>query len=247
MPNIHHNLKRIYNMLPEVGKHKAFTTDKAVYENQNGTLIFSAYFLVGEQIGITGYFCLTTKDGAISERNVRTLKDVYGWDGCDPFWLVDNDLSQTEVEIVVEDQTGRDGNPMRSVAWLNKPGSGNGSKKLESGDRANILAKYGSRFRAMAGGSAPSPRPPVSAAPKQPAPRPAAPSLPPPVPREDAPVSDMSECWSIFCEHGNDLMSQEEATDQWFKLIESVAGKSSEKCTPQDWGKIKAEIPNFVI
>jgi hypothetical protein len=230
-------------MLPEVGTHKAFTTDKAVYENQNGTLIFSAYFLVGEQIGITGYFSMTTKDGAISERNVRTLRDVYGWDGCDPFWLIDNDLSQIEVEIVVEDQTGRDGKPMRSVAWLNKPGGKGNGKTRESGDRASILAKYGSRFRAMAGGSS-SPSKPSTPRPSN---IPKAPAPPPAPVRHDGPVSDMNECWDAFCKQVNDLMSQEEAADQWFKLIESTAGKSAEKCSPQDWGRIKAEISNFVI
>jgi hypothetical protein len=96
--------------------------------------------------------CLVQKDGTVSEITIRMLRDCWGWDGQDPFWLAEPaNLDGKEVEIVVEEESfiGRDGQERTAVKvrYINLVGG----RRPEPADRKAVLAKYGAKFRALSG------------------------------------------------------------------------------------------------
>src|SRR3990167_10359451 len=129
-----------------------------VGEHANGCLIVSMEFVLAGGAKISNTFWLTTKDGAMNTRTIETLKDVFGWNGADPFWFEDNGdmLSGIDVELVIENETftGNDGQERTSskVKWVNAPG-GAGGVKIASKDRKALLSKYGSKLGAVFGGA----------------------------------------------------------------------------------------------
>ena len=234
-------------MLPNPGKHLAVTGVTSVYENQNGTLVFSGDFRIDESTSIIGYFSLTTRDGALNERTIRNLMEVYGWDGVDPFWLADTDLSEIQVQINVEAQTRDDGSQFTTVRYLDKPGAGGGSVP-ECGNRNAILAKYGNRFRALLGGAQrPSPKPAAAAKPAPPAQ--AAPPAPPQAPLQPTlptgPKCTAAEAWQTFCREAGDGWSEDGLTQAWYGAIEKLVGKPQANCTPEDWGRVAAGAKDY--
>jgi hypothetical protein len=242
IPGLQANLKTgAKKMLPEPGRYPAKTTETTVYENQNGTLCFSARFSLDDGKSITGYFSLSRKDGSLNEFMINNLKEVYGWDGVDPFWLVDNDLSSCPVEITVENQTRPDNSVFTTVKYLDKPGGGGGGMP-QQGDRNAILSKFGSRLRAMAGGT-PAAKPTPAPAPPQPPPPSQPPTTPPP---SNVKPMEMSEAWSVFCEKAGPAVDQNDLQKCWFKAIQEVTGKTAEACSPDDWGRVAAAASDYV-
>jgi len=238
-------------MLPEPGTHEARAMRTSIYESEkSGVLVCAQHFETVNGEGITGYFSMTRKDGGINEYMMQTFRDVYGWDGIDPFWLVDTDLSGIPVEIVVEDQPRDDGSAFRSVKYLNRVGGGNGGLP-EVGDRKSILAKYGTRFRAMAGGqqmgkpqaAKPAAAPAQPAAPAQAA-LPKAPAAP--VGQDAPPPCSMQEAWVRFCQVAGDGWSQDGLTQNWYEAVRELTGKEQQDCTEADWGKVKAGAKKFM-
>lgn len=223
--------------LPETGKHKATAQQTTVYEKDNGVLVCAIHFEVTEDEAITGYFSLSRKDGSLNQYTIDNLKDVFGWDGCDPFWLVDEDLSEVLVSITVEDIERDDGSYFRCVKYLDKPGGGGGMP--EEGDRDDILAKFGARFRAMSGGKQVASK--KAAPPKKKAPAPPAPPEPE-LPAGLGPM-DMQEAWGGFCERAGDL-NEEDLAAAWWKAIEAT-GKTAEDLTPEEWGRVAASAEKF--
>ena len=231
-------------MLPEPGVWKAKATGPAsVYETPAGALMTAIEFEVPESgARITAYLCLASKAGEIQQNNVRSLREAFGWDGADPFWLCDTDLSTAEVEIVVELEPDQQGQPRARVKWVNAPGAGRAAIPPQ-GDRRAILAKYGAKLRAMAGGT------PVK--PAAPAPVPPAPKAPPPVPAQPAlpgsQESTMLEAWQAFFEASGGKFSETCLTELWYKAIKELAGKSDAgQCTAADWGTIKTGAAGFL-
>ena len=148
-------------MLPNPGTYRARANGPAVvYQTDAGALCLALPVkLSGEDWEWTGKHTMTLvkQDGTVQSKTVDTLKKVFAWDGADPFWLEDQDLSATEFDIVgVHDTyTPPDGGEQKTVfkiQWLNPPGE-SGFKMPESADRKSVLAKYGSKFRALSGGA----------------------------------------------------------------------------------------------
>lgn len=139
-------------MLPEPGTYRAKTANGVVYETEGGALMAAFDFGIDADHSIMGRVCLASKAGELQQNNLRSLREAFGWDGADPFWLADTDLSAIEVEIVVENEPDQNGNPRPTVRWINAPGRSHGGMP-QSGDRKAILAKYGAKLRALAGGT----------------------------------------------------------------------------------------------
>ncbi len=230
--------------LPEPGTHPARALAAAVYENDNQTLVLCLQVetLSDPPARLRAYQSLTTKDGAINTRCIANLRSAFpGWDGTDPFWFETADLGAYEVDIVVEHEDGRDGNTYAKVAWIN-PRGGRGAALPKSGDRNAILAKYGSRFRALAGGAAaPAPKPP---------PPPAPPAADPPADApEDAPpqaepprTAEMQDCWRKLCEK-NPGKDRAALTQIWWQVIKSVGGEKPQgDFTAEDWGRVLTAV-----
>lgn len=228
------------------GRYPAHPTGRVeVGEHKNGCLIATLEFDIGEGRTISNTFWLTTKDGAVNTRSIETLKEIFGWDGADPFWLADHaaELVEIPVELVIENETftGDDGNDHTApkVKWVNPVGGG--GVKVANGDRASLLAKYGAKLRAVSGGT---PAVPKAAAAKPAAKPPAAPAnVPPPVPpKKNVLPSDMNACWKAL----TDAMAEKprvEVEAKWFEIIKAVHGdKPQPDYTPLDWGMVMEQL-----
>lgn len=225
--------------MPMPGRYVCGVGERSCYEAESGSLVFVVNCLVDDQTNIKSYNTLVNKDGAVNTRTMEKLKQIFGWDGCDPFELVDKDYTGVQFEITVEDEL-YDGKTRPKVKYIDPIGSSNGGGVKPSGDRAAILAKYGAKFRAVAGGMAPRTpaRAPAPAAPKVPA----APQPPPPAtpPEPTAAPSTMQDAWAALCEAAKD--SPKEAMEKiWHGVLNQVArGRRQTELTAHEWGQVKA-------
>ena len=239
----------------ENGKYPAQPTGRVeVGEHENGCLIAKMEFDLGEGRTISNTFWLTTKDGGVNTRSIETLKEIFGWDGADPFWLEDHaaEFVDVSVQLVIENHTftGRDGveRIAPEVKWVNPTGGGMGGAQVANGDRTSLLAKYGAKLRAVSGGTPVSKKPvPQSAPQKQPdLPSPVAPGAmgdkPPVTPKKAVLPSDMNACWKAL----TDAMANKPRTEveaKWFEIIKAVHGdKQQPEYTPGDWGMIMDQL-----
>lgn len=208
------------------------TGEASVYENEKGNLILCMEFQC-EGEALRYYTALYTANDGVNTRVVETLKELFAWDGVDFFWFVDHpeDLQAREVEAVIEMRPGREGDRLfPSIRYLNVPGQSGGSLPA-AGDRSALLAKYGAKFRAVAGGtpSAPPPKPPATNAPPQ-----------TPPPRAVAP-SDQMTVWARHCELGG-------TEKDWFTVLaKAVPGVDQGDFTPAQWGQALAYLEENTI
>lgn len=226
--------------MPMPGRFVCGVGERSCYEAESGSLVFVVNCLIDDQTSIMSYNTLVNKDGAVNTKTTDKLKQIFGWDGCDPFELVDKDCAGLQFEVTVEDEQCTDGKTRPKVKYIDPLGSSNGGGMKPSGDRAAILAKYGAKFRAVAGGSAPRTpaRTPTPAAPKAP---PAPPPPPPATPPEPAAApSTMMDAWSALCETAKGL--PKEAIDKiWHGALNQIAkGRRQTELTAAEWGQIRA-------
>jgi hypothetical protein len=245
------------------GTYAACATQAAVYDKPNGPLVLCLELAVRSDppVRLKGYQSFTTKDGALNSRCIASLRECFPeWDGTDPFWFKDADLASQELSVVIEDEVSdRDGKTYSKVAWINPPGGRGGGAMPASGNRAAILAKYGARFRALAGGvpakpaaapaaAAPAPTPPGPACPAKLEERSGAPveddggSEPGDEPEGGARTSDMQECWHAFCEACPHKDRATISKAWWATLKDTVPGKQQGDFTPEDWGRVMLAI-----
>lgn len=209
---------------------------------------------------------LVKSDGTLMTNNNDTLKEVFGWDGIDPFWLMyedpeNPDAGPRDLTLVLfsvvgehEEYTPDGGEPRMSfkIKWLNS--ANRGSKMPEAADRKSILAKFGAKFRAVASVSKPAPAPvkPAEAKPAEtvkPASGPAAKKKSaPPVSKPAAtagglaPTATMEEAWDAMVKK-NQGKSEDELGEQWYALMEKLfPGKEASDLSIQNWGALKVEI-----
>jgi hypothetical protein len=126
----------------------------SVYESEKGALVLAIMMKIADGVELKSYHTLVLADGTVNTRTVDNLKSWSGWDGADPYWFMDQDLSAVDVEVVVAHEPGfTDKSKMfAKIKWVNAPGGGSGGMP-EAADRRAVLAKYGAKFRAVAGGT----------------------------------------------------------------------------------------------
>lgn len=227
-------------MLLENGKYISRSTERVVYETDQGALCVAikCEVMEGEKTGtvVKSVQTIAKRDGTLQERTIATLKEVFGWDGTDPFWLMETDLSDKHFEIEIENQQdAQDPNKVySSVKWLNPLGGGPGVKMPTPANKQSVLAKYGSRFRALAGGTPAKPATP-------PPPKAATPPPPP-----SGPTATMEQAWNALWE-ANPGITNEQATQTWQREIARLfPGKTNSDLTPQDWAALKEELSDSV-
>lgn len=232
--------------IPQEGKYVCKLNGQLViYEASTGSLCGAVPCVMVE----TGFtfkhtLVLVKADGTIQTKTTDTLKAVFGWDGADPFWLMDNSLDggamrDVEFEIVGGPETGDKGGQYFKSQWLNPLGGG--MKTPAAADRRSVLAKYGSKFQALAGVAAKA----APAAPKAPPVPKAAPVAPPPSgPPQGA--ATMEEAWAAL----NEAQSGKAADvieKVWFDTIARLfPNKSNTDLKPHEWGKLKAEFADDI-
>lgn len=206
-----------------------------VYENAKGNLVLRMDYRLDETGHVLRHYSTLAVNGEIRQRTIEDLKTRFGWNGLDPLWFETADLAHVQVEAVVEDEVGRDGNTYSRLRWINTPGSHGGNEPRQV-DRRAIQAKYGSLFRAVAG-----PQPTPQSVPQT------APSAPAPVAPTAPPVttvrpSTLQECWERMLAATRDATDDDRAKD-WFAIQKEIApSKTQDDFTPVDWGHILARI-----
>ena len=252
----------------ENGTYSAVAVQAVIYESpKTGSLVCEInHCLVGENdtptsVTIKSYSTLINKDGAVNTRTVETMREVFGWDGNDPFWLAEMDLSGIVHDIVVENEafTTESGRTIQSpkVKWINVRGQGASSGMHEPADKRAVLAKYGAKFRAVSGGVKPATTPApalTKPAPTAPAPTPPLKFTPPPAqktlpglpqePEPDAAESTQEEAWGVLVS-ANPGAEQTALETIWFDAIKGTRKKAHE-LTGKDWGRLALKFSDNV-
>jgi len=206
-------------------------------------MLYIEHLFDGTEDTIRSSHCLVAKDGTVLANAIAKLREVYTrWDGSDPFWFVENDISAHEVDLVIENKE-YEGKMRNEVAWVNAPGKV--SRALPpSSDKKSIMAKYGSKFRAVAGTASRTAAPKAQETPPQTATANPAPTPPPTPPQQPIATSSLNEAWDLFDSHAN-VWPRERQEDEWFMLVDAVGkpqGKNQSTLDPEDWGKVLAAV-----
>lgn len=210
----------------------------------------------GEQLEITAFVFLEKKDGSINDFNVRALREAYGWDGVDPFWLQDTDHGGRLIQVELGFET-YNGKQRLKVKYLrHKDATGNAVSKCDDTAKRGIQVRLGMKFRALASTMKVS-EPAHAAAPATQAsqPNPALPPKPPKFmqpPAETPPANHGTatedEAWAACLAAAPATIPNEELESQWFKALKKIVpGKDVVAFTPEDWGKVKAEISENIL
>ncbi len=249
--------------IPNEGKYVCKLNGQLViYEASTGSLCGAVPCVVAAPPAYEGFafkhtMVLVKADGTILTKTTDTLKAVFGWDGVDPFALMDNSVDggamrDVEFEIVGGPETGDKGGQYFKSQWLNPLGGG--MKTPAAADRRSVLAKYGNKFQALAssattGNSAERGTRSTSSGLRPPSPqsgegrRGTVP--PPPVPMAAAP-STMEEAWAAL----NEAQSGKAADvieKVWFDTIAKLfPNKSNTDLKPHEWGKLKTEFTDDI-
>lgn len=224
--------------LLENGTYPATLTGSAsIYEKQETGSLSAVIEVMCEGHRFTVYNTLYSPANGVSTKTIENLRKIFPeWDGqIDSLYtlLVENQQSfmEREVDVVIENEMYKDKESTK-VKYLNAKGGGSGAIP-QAVDKASMLTKYGSKFRAVSGG-APAKKPAVAAAPAKPktAPAPA------------AKVADSTQeiVWEAVCKkHAG--KSDDEINMEWFALIKSAVGKDAgDELTPQDYGKMLVKV-----
>lgn len=258
-------------LIPAAGTYPARINGQAVvYETEKGAVCVALpVSLVGSDPAWSGKHTMTIvkQDGTIQQRSIETLKAVFPeWDGVDPFWLEDNDLTNYDLEVVGEHENyTRPGEAEERVTfkiqWLNTPGGGGGAKmpqRMEAKDRKALLTKFGSKFKALSGGAS---KPATAAAPKAAAPTPTPAAQPakaapaksaaggPPGRKAGSPAvgglprsSSQEEVWTALTNRDPDKSPDEHATD-FYNAIDGVKpGSDGSDLSPAEWGAVATAL-----
>lgn len=222
-------------MLVENGIYPARPTRQSVYEKENGAVVCCMEFDLGGGKFIKNYFTVIGKDGTLNTKCIANLKDLFGWNGTDLAELANGDFTQIDVELVIENQPDKN-DPTKvysNILWVNKPGGGPGQSEMPaSSDLKSLTAKYGAKFRAVAG---PVTRPAArTAAPQTNA---AGPRTPPRRPAAQGNVSSEADCWAKSQSLRPNETDDEQAAFFWTCISQAV-GSKTEGITPQEWGKV---------
>jgi hypothetical protein len=227
--------------LIQEGTYEGVTVAASIYEAPSGAVMCSMVVDVGGT-HLKGGICLVQKDGTLSERGFKDVKEIFGWSDWDwAKWSQEPEaFAGAAVQAVVETIQGERGE-FSSIRYINPPGGG---QRLEKADAKGLAAKYGAKTRALFGGSSSAP------AARTPSPRPSplkgegeerGGRTPPPPPAAVVAPSTMEECWDQFCQV-NKSKTELELYDLWPRFINEVTGKTQMEVTPQGWGKVRDAI-----
>lgn len=215
-----------------------------------------------EKLDVTGYFYLEKRDGTLNTVTLDSVKSALGWDGRDPFWLQESDLSAHPVQLrLAFEEYG--GKTRLKVQYLNPYGSTGGGSvtKAEGAAKTAIRNRLGSKLRALAGpaqaGQAKPAAPPTLPPAKPKAPATPAPSSPPAAksepgaesPRDTSGQASMETAWSEFVKHCPSPQWDQEAVEtEWFRILaELFPGKQPDELTGAEWAAMRDRGPSNII
>ena len=205
---------------------------------------------------ITGYFYLEKKDGSLNAITIDALKAALGWDGRDPFWLQETDLSQHAVQLKLAFEEFK-GKTRMKVEYLNPFGStgGGGVTKADGAAKTAIRNRLGSKLRAIAGPSqqvTPPPATPPSLPPAKPkAPAVSAPTTVPEPAAPNEPDATMESAWAAFCQEYKKLGpkgTSEDCEQQWFTILGRLfPNRQPDQLSAAEWATMTSEGPGEIV
>jgi len=207
---------------------------------------------------------LELNDGSISDKIINRLRECFPkWDGSIEALEQGFCVQGAEVKVTLENEQDRE-DPDKwwtRVKFMDPQG---GTRCRSAAlpvnlSRTTLVGNYGSRFRALAGGtqvgggtspskggSASGGKPETEKAGPAIAPQsgpPPAPPRPPVAPATKATaISTLEECWDALCKkHPGEF--REQVSERWFKLLEQAGeGKDQADFGPEDWGRVMGVI-----
>jgi hypothetical protein len=251
----------------EPGTYVARSVGQSVYESpKTGALVLCLNCEVVDEAAsgtsLKAYQTLVKGDGELMTKSIENMKQVFGWDGTDPAWFMDADLTGVNFKVVVEDETvtADDGvtKTYSKVKWVNPIDGTPGAAMPGNADKKSILNKYGSKFRALAGGT-PVKKPanvvpmPPTTPPAPPQQQAALPGVPPP-PAPAAPkkgkkiiaVSTQEKAWEACC-NDNNGKSTDELSKVWYDTLARLyGGKPTADLRPEEWAKVHLQFTDDV-
>ena len=267
------------------GVYNAIPTAAAVYEKNNMLKLEVHFTLCDEegnaytQTGSDGneypiekykYYVLVNAQGAVNTKVVDGIVSwAKGWDATDPYWWADaanvDAIGMVEVTLKTAPAYNDPSKTYQNVEWVNELGHsashGGGSKAIQSGDRAAIMAKYGAKFKAAFGatpkpvGGRPAPKPVGASAPTaRPTAAPKA-KTPPTAPQAQGAegaqpqasqfadgTAGANAVWDAF-ENNTPAMSKADREEKWFAAINKHSdGKDQKDMTGDQWAKVAQEL-----
>lgn len=260
------------SQLPSQGTHLGKITGQLIVNTaKTGSLCVTIPCAVEGDVPWQGKhtYTIINKDGAPMTRSIDNLKELFEWDGSDPFWLCDQDFTGKEVDLVFvhenyqppvgEDGEAREPILVAKVKYMN-PIGGRGPDLPQMADRKSIMAKFGSKFRALATtaskkavatavaapdqaelpAAAPEPEKPKEATSKKSAAAPPAKkSGPPAASIKPVIAATMEEAWEALVKAKPDL-GEAEAGEMFYAEIEKAfPGKTNSDLNAQQWGQLK--------
>jgi len=245
--------------IPQEGKYVCKLNGQLViYEASTGSLCAAVPCVViappmHEGFTFKHTMVLVKADGTIQSKTTDTLKAVFGWDGVDPFWLMDSSeegapMRSVEFEIVGGPETGDRGGLYFKSQWLNPLGGG--LKTPMAADRRSVLAKYGNKFQALSQSAERGTRSAEQGTPARKAPpvpggaqrR----TVPPPSGPPQGATATMEEAWAVL----NEAQAGQPADTierTWFETLARLfPNKTNTDLKPHEWGRLKAEFADNV-
>lgn len=186
---------------------------------------------------------IVSKDGTVIANGIQNLKKVFGWDGFDPFALVSGeDGNKTDskdwtgtrfkaAQCVHEEYSPEGGDKTYTnfkIGFFN-PVDG-GGREFKPADPKQVMAKFGAKFRALAGGT-----------PQKPASKPAPKS-------QSLPAGEPCSMEDAYAVHvtKNPGKSEEELSGLWWKKIgevfPDVPEDKQDKLTKEQYGRLRAAL-----
>ena len=201
------------------GVYDAKPTVAAVYEKNNALKLEVHFTLCDEngnaytRTGSDGneypvekykYYTLVNAQGAVNTKVVEGIAAwAKGWDQTDPYWWTDSAnvdaIGMVEVTLKTAPSYSDPSKSYQNVEWVNELGHsarfGGGTRAIQSGDRATIMAKYGAKFKAAFGAK----------------------------PRPGMKTADREEKWFEAVDRHSDGRDQQDMTgDQWAKVAQEL-------------------------
>ena len=143
--------------IPQEGKYVCkLNGPMVIYEASTGSLCAAVpSVMVDSGFTFKHTMVLVKADGTIQTKTTDTLKSVFGWDGVDPFWLMDHSedggaMRAVEFEIVGGPETGDKGGQYFKSQWLNPLGGGMKTPQAAIAAAKKGLAAYMDREKVYA-------------------------------------------------------------------------------------------------
>lgn len=145
------------NMLENGIYDAVFNGNASVYDSKKGNLTACFEVMIGDVV--RKVFCaLFMKGGTeVNERQIQKLKDIFKkWDGDSLEWFLNPDnIRDVVCDARVENEPDANGNTWSNIKDIAAPGTseagGGGGEMPASMDKKALQAKYGAKFRALAG------------------------------------------------------------------------------------------------